>query len=164
MCCQCACSNMHNKWCLFASDFVHIRNHQQQPLGRSKCRCQRTHLQRAMHCTGRPALGLHFYNLWDCTPDIFLVLERPFVRQFAHCAAGGNGINCRKIDTSVCNIGRGPVSINNKIRHNNTFPFELFIFFSGEIIPRFLIQGKIILALPVDKNIFLCYIAFSKKN
>ena len=93
-----------------------------------------------MHRAGRPRFGLHFDNLWDCAPNIFFMLKRPFVRQFTHSTAGGNWINRRKINTSVRDVRRRPVSINNQFRHNN---FPLPILHNAPIVPPKSTNGKI---------------------
>jgi len=44
----------------FASDLVHVGDHEQQVLGCGEGSSQRSGLQRAVHCTSGAALAQHF--------------------------------------------------------------------------------------------------------
>ena len=53
-----------------AGDLEHVREHQQQPLGRGERRRQRAGLQRAVHGAGGAALALHLDHLRHGAPGV----------------------------------------------------------------------------------------------
>ena len=67
-----------------AGDLVHVRDHQQQPLGGGERRRQRTALQRTVQRARRPRLALHLHHRRHGAPHVGLPVARPFVRQLGH--------------------------------------------------------------------------------
>ena len=67
-----------------ARDLVHVRDHQQQPLGGGEAAGQRTPLQRAMGGPGGASLALHLDHLRYHAQQIVLPARRPFVGPFTH--------------------------------------------------------------------------------
>ena len=76
-----------------ASDQVHVRNEEQEPLGRRERSGQGTGLQRAMHGTRGTSLRLHLDDERNRVPDVFLALRGPFVRPLAHVGGRGDRVD-----------------------------------------------------------------------
>ena len=92
----------------FASDFVHVRDHQQQPLGCSVGRGQSTGSQRAVHSTGSTCFRLHFHDLYRAIENVLLAMRSPFITCFCHRRRRSDRVdrcNFRKRIRSIC--GRG---------------------------------------------------------
>jgi hypothetical protein len=67
-----------------AGDLVHVRDHEEQALGRRERRGQRAGLQRSVNRTRGAALGLHLDDIGNGAPDVLAALGRPLVRELAH--------------------------------------------------------------------------------
>ena len=81
---QCASRNVEYARQQFASDFVHIRDHQQQTLRCCERASQCTCLERAVYCARRASLRLHFNDLYGLTEDVLATRCRPLINQFGH--------------------------------------------------------------------------------
>ena len=68
----------------FASDLVHIRDHQQETLRRRKGRRKRTRGKRTVDRTSSATLGFHLHDGRDGTPDVRLAHRGKFVARFRH--------------------------------------------------------------------------------
>src|ERR1700733_777296 len=105
-------------------DLVHIRNHQQQALRRSKGGGECASLQCAMDGAGCTTLALHFDYGGDRAPNVGLVGGRPLVRPLAHSRRRCNGIDCYYFVNLMSYIGGSFISVesdlNSLIRHAPT--------------------------------------------
>jgi hypothetical protein len=52
----------------FPRDLEHVWNHEEQPLGRGKCRREGARLKSAVNRTRRPSFALHFHHQGLCSP------------------------------------------------------------------------------------------------
>ena len=77
----------------FARNLIHVRNHQEKPLGRRKCRRQSAGLQGSVHRACGPPFGLHFKYTGNLSPDILLPGGAPVVGMFSHGTRRCNRIN-----------------------------------------------------------------------
>ncbi|CDB92844.1 uncharacterized protein BN610_01519 [Acidaminococcus intestini CAG:325] len=68
----------------FAGNLIHVRDHEEQPLGsRVGCR-QGAGLQGTVNSTGSTAFGLHFNNVDRLTEEVLFTVGRPFIDMFRH--------------------------------------------------------------------------------
>ena len=77
----------------FASDLVHIRNHQQQTLRSGVGGGQSTGLQRAVHGTCGTGLALHLDDLHGLAEEVLTTAGGPLVDILGHRAGGGDGVD-----------------------------------------------------------------------
>ena len=91
--------------------FVHVRNHQQQPLRSGERSGQSTSLERTVHCAGGSCLGLHL-NDFDCLPkNVFTSACRPFVDIFCHRGRRSDRIDRRYLAEHISDVGGCVVSV-----------------------------------------------------
>ena len=95
----------------FTGDLVHIRQHQQQPLGGGEGGAERTALQCPVDRPGSSAFALHLDNLRHAAPDIGLALGRPGVGIFTHRRGRCNGVDGNDFIGEMGNTGGGFVAI-----------------------------------------------------
>lgn len=90
--------HMEHTWQHLAGDLIHIRDHQQQPLGGGVSSGQGTGLQGTMDRTGRPTLGLHLHHLYRLAEEVLFTVSRPA----STCSAmGEDGVIGKMPATSV---------------------------------------------------------------
>jgi len=78
----------------FARDLVHIRDHEQQTLGGGEGGGQCTGLERAVHCSGGAALGLHLNHRRNGSPQVFPCPWQTIHLQIHPWWMKGDGVNC----------------------------------------------------------------------
>ena len=110
---QSAGGHMNHGWRQLSRDFVHIGNHQQQPLGRGERRSQRSSLKRTMQSAGRASFTLHFYDRRYCAPDVLASFFLPLVRPLPHRRSRSDGIDRNHFVEPVRYRGRSFVSVQN---------------------------------------------------
>ena len=116
--------HMHHKWCQFTCNFIHIWNHQEQPLRRRISRCNGTGLQRPVNGTDGTGFGLHFNNFRYFAPDIFLTGSRPRIGPFPHWRRRRNRVNNGYFVEFMSHSGGRFVPIHHFhliVRHNSSF-------------------------------------------
>ncbi len=79
-----ASSDVKNRRRQFAGNFVHVGNHQQQPLRSREGGRQRTRLQRTVNRARRAAFALHFDDGRNGVPEILHAASRPLIGPFTH--------------------------------------------------------------------------------
>jgi len=87
-----------------AGNFVHIGDHQQQPLRGSEGGAQRAGLQRAVYSTGGAALRLHLDHCRHGAPQVAHAGSHPGIGKFAHARGGGDGVNRDDFRQAVSDI------------------------------------------------------------
>ena len=95
-----------------AGDLVHVRDHQQQALGRGESRSQRASDQRAVHGAGCAGLGLHLGDLHLLTEEVETAVGSPLIRRFGHGGRRSDGVDGRDVTECICNVARSRVPIN----------------------------------------------------
>jgi hypothetical protein len=85
--------HVHYRAGQLARDLVHVRDHQQQTLGRGEGRGQRSALQGAVQRARRAALALHLHDGGDRAPNVRTPTAGPFIGQFGHRRGRGNRID-----------------------------------------------------------------------
>lgn len=85
--------HVHTKRQQFAGDFVHIGDHEQEPLRGGEGRGQRAGLQHAMHGSGDAALALHLGDGRHRAEQIRLLAGCPLIAEFGHRRRGRNRID-----------------------------------------------------------------------
>ena len=105
--------NMENRGGEFASDFEHVRNHQQQALRRGERAGQSAGGKRTVNSACRARFGLHFNDVRNYAKNILFALSRPFVSPFAHRAGRGNRVNCHNFAAQMRYVRRRFVSIGH---------------------------------------------------
>ena len=98
----------------FPSHFVHVRDHQQQPLRSREGRRQRTGLESAVDCASGTAFTLHFNDEGDVTPDIGFPLGCPLIGQFGHGGGGGDRINGAYFVDAIGDIRHGFIAFERR--------------------------------------------------
>ena len=97
----------------FARNFVHVGDHQQQPLRRRKCGAERACLQRSVHGARSSAFTLQFGDDGDRAPDVTAPFFLPLIGPLAHGGRGCNRINGDDFRQAISDRCRGFVSIQN---------------------------------------------------
>ena len=95
-----------------ACDLVHVRDHQQQALGRSVGRGERAGCQRAVHRTRGARLGLHFDDLYGRTENVLLTCGCPLVNAVCHGAGRGDRIDTRDLGKRIRHMCRSGVTVH----------------------------------------------------
>jgi len=67
--------NVEYGGCRFARDFVHVRDHEQEPLRSGEGGGERTGRERTVNCASSTRFRLHFHYVRQGTPNIFLPIE-----------------------------------------------------------------------------------------
>ena len=92
--CDCTCRNVENTGKLFAGNFVHVGNHQQEPL-RCGVGCgEGAGLQGAVDGTCGATFRLHFLHEHCLAEDVLTSGSSPFINILRHCGRRGDGVNC----------------------------------------------------------------------
>ena len=93
-------------------DLVHVRDHEQETLGRRVGGGEGTSAQRAMDSTGGAGLGLHLHHVDGRTEDILLALGCPLVDMIGHRAGRRDRVNTRHFGVRVRNVRGGLVAVH----------------------------------------------------
>ena len=92
--------------------FIHDRDHEQQPLRGGERRGERSALQHAVDGSSRARFGLHLHDFWNMAPEVGLPLACPFVRKFAHRGRRRDRVERDRFAEPVGDICRGFVSVH----------------------------------------------------
>ena len=84
-----------------ARDLVHVRDHEQQALGRRVGRGQSTGAERAVDRTGGTGLGLHLDDVDGRTEDVLLALRGPLVDMVGHRAGRRDRVDTRNLGERI---------------------------------------------------------------
>ena len=76
--------HVDDRRCQLAGDLEHVRDHQEESLGRRERRRQRAHLEGAVYRTGRAAFGLHLDDVRYLAPQVRPTRRRPVVGVLRH--------------------------------------------------------------------------------
>ena len=109
--------NMEDARQEFTGNLVHIRNHEQQPLGSRIGRGQSTGSQGAVYGTGSAAFSLHFLNLDNLAEHVLDALGCPFIHFFCHSRARRDRINGCYIGKYIGHIGGSRVAVHGHHFH-----------------------------------------------
>ena len=107
----------------FAGDLVHVRDHQQQALGRGEGRGQGSGLERAVNRSGGAAFALHFNHMGDGAPDVGHIFRHPLIGPFAHVGRRCDGINGDDLVEAVGDTGDGFVAVHGLKLTFHDIPF-----------------------------------------
>ena len=100
---------------------VHVRDHEQQALGRGISRRQSAGIQRAVHRTGGAGLGLHLLHLHRGAEDVLQSRGRPLVNKVRHRAGRRDRVDRGHLSKSVRNVRRGLVAVHGLEFSRHTF-------------------------------------------
>ncbi|OPZ70443.1 MAG: hypothetical protein BWY83_01636 [bacterium ADurb.Bin478] len=95
-----------------AGNFKHVRDHQQQSLGRREGGGQRTGLQGAVHCARSAAFALQLGDQRDRPPNVLHAFCRIFVGPFSHGGRRGDRIDRDHLVYLVRNQGRRFIAVD----------------------------------------------------
>jgi len=97
----------------FASDFVHIRDHQQQTLRSGVGGGQSTGLEGAVHGAGGTGLALHLDDLHGLAEEVFTTRSGPLVDILGHGAGRGDGVDSCYLAEHVRHMRRSAVTVTS---------------------------------------------------
>ena len=106
------CGNMEYAGKQFASDLVHVRDHQKKALRSRVGGRERTGCKRAVNGARRASFGLHLRNLNGGSEDIFETLRRPLIYVVGHGTGRGDRINTGDFSKSIGYMSRGIVAVH----------------------------------------------------
>ena len=95
-----------------ARDLVHVRDHQQQALGRRVGRRQCARVQRAVHGAGRAGLRLHLLHLHGAAEDVLTACGCPLVHVVRHRAGRGDGVDRRDFGKRIRYMGGRVIAVH----------------------------------------------------
>ncbi len=102
-----------------ACDLVHVRQHQQEALRRRERRGERAALKRAVHRSGRAALGLHLLDHRHLTPDVLDALRSPGVGELRHRGRGRDRKDRADLVDAIGDVRRGRVAVHHDRLHRH---------------------------------------------
>ena len=105
--------HMEHTWQHLAGDLIHIRDHQQQPLGGGVSSGQGTGLQGTMDRTGRPTLGLHLHHLYRLAEEVLFTVSRPGIHMFRHGRGWGDWEDASHLGKSIGYICRRLIAVHD---------------------------------------------------
>ena len=103
---------MENGRKLLGRDLVHIRNHEEQALGRRVGGGQRACGKRAVHGARRTALGFHLGDPDRGAEDVLAALRRPLVDEVRHGARRGDRVDARHLGERIGHMRRRRVAVH----------------------------------------------------
>ena len=106
------CGYMEDSGKEFASDLVHVGDHQQKSLRSGVGGGQRAGCQRAVHGTGSTGFRLHLGYLNSGAENVLKALSRPLIDVVSHGAGRGNRVNARYFGKRVANMSRSVVAVH----------------------------------------------------
>ena len=95
-----------------AGDLVHVRDHQQQALGRGERRGERAGLQRAVHGTGGAGFGLHLRDADRLTKEILAIVRSPVIRNFRHRGRRGDRVDRCHFAERISDVADSGIAVN----------------------------------------------------
>ena len=105
-------AHMENARQQLASDLVHVRDHQQQALGRGERRGERAGLQRAMHSTGGTGFGLHLSDADSLTEQVLTIMRSPVIRNFRHRGRRGDRVDRCHFAERISDVADSGIAVN----------------------------------------------------
>ena len=108
---QGAGTDVHAEGRQLTGDLVHVRDHQEQALGRREGRGEAAGLEGAVDRASGAALGLHLDDRGDGLPDVHLPLGAPLIGPLAHVGGGRDGIDGDDLAEAMGHRGGGLVAI-----------------------------------------------------
>ena len=97
---------------LLGSDLVHVRDHQQQTLGRRVGGRQSACAEGAVDRTGSAGLRLHLAHLHGGAEDVLLTVGCPLVHIVCHGRRRGDGVDTRHFGKGVADIRSRVVTVH----------------------------------------------------
>ena len=125
-----------------AGDLIHVRNHQQQALGRREGRRQRASRQRAVNRSA--GFGLHLGDAHGLAEQVLAAVSRPFVRDFRHRRGGSYRVNRRHVRKRICNVANSGITVDS---HLSQLEYPLNIFWQRQLTFTAFRHAKIKLAV-----------------
>ncbi len=113
LCSKGSCRHVENGRNHFASNLMHVGDHQEQSLTSSECGGQSTSREGTMNGTSRTSLGLHFHDLHLLTPEVLTAGAGPRISKLSHRRGGGDRIDCGYFTEGICNMRGSSVSVNS---------------------------------------------------
>ena len=104
--------NMEDAGEKFASDLVHVGDHEQQALRGGEGGGQSTGDERAVHGASGTGFGLHFTDGDLLAHQVKLLLGSPLVDQFAHDGRRSDGVDGGDIAESISNVRSSGVTVH----------------------------------------------------
>ena len=102
-----------------AGDLVHVRQHQQEALGRRERRRERAALQRAVDRPRRAALRLHLLDERHLAPDVLDALGRPRIGQLRHRRGRRDREDGAGVVDAIGDMGGGRVAVHDHRLHRH---------------------------------------------
>ncbi len=96
----------------FPGYFIHVRDHQEKPLGSGVRRGEGPGLQGPVHGRGRSRLRLHFHHPDHVPEDICKPVGGPFIGVFGHRRRGRDRIYRGHLGEGISDMGRRHVSVH----------------------------------------------------
>ena len=114
---------MNNARKEFACDLIHIRDHQEQPLGSGVSGGQSASREGTVHCTGSACFGLHLRNLYFSSEKILSVCSSVLVRLIRHRGRRGDRIDCGNVRKRIRYMRGGGIAVHgfSLSCHSNIF-------------------------------------------
>ena len=98
-----------------ARDLVHVRDHQQQALGRRVGRRQRARVQGAVHRAGRAGLRLHLLHLHRRAENVLPARGCPLVNIVCHRARRGDRVDRRYFRKRIRYMGGRVIAVHGLV-------------------------------------------------
>ena len=98
----------------FAGNLVHVRDHQQQALGRGKRGGHSAGYQRAVHSTRCARFALHLYDVHRLAEDVLTAGRCPFIAGFRHRRRRRDRVDGCHIAERICNMRGSGIAINGQ--------------------------------------------------
>ncbi len=111
------CGHVHHRRGQLAGDLVHVRDHQEQALGRGERRPERPALERAVQGSRGPALALHLHDGGDRAPQVRAPLARPLVRLLGHRRGRRDREDAAHLGAAERDRDRGFVAVDGGPHH-----------------------------------------------
>ena len=108
---QRAGGDVEAEWNEFPGDFIHVGDHQEQPLGSGERGTQRAGQECSVQGTGGTAFGLHFHHTGNRAPQVFHSGGRPFIGELRHRRGWRDRIDGEKLVQPVCDGSNGFVGV-----------------------------------------------------
>ena len=102
-------------------DLVHIRNHQQQALGRRIGGREGACVQASVYSAGSTGLCLHFLHFDSGAENVLSSGGGPLINIVSHRAGRGDRVNCGYFRECIGYVGGCIVAVHGlKVTHNHT--------------------------------------------
>ena len=104
-------AHMENARQQLAGDLVHVRDHQQQALGRGERRGQGAGLQRAVHSASGAGLGLHLRDADRLAEQVLTIMRSPIVRDFRHRGRRGDRVDRCHVAERISDMADSSIAV-----------------------------------------------------